>query len=261
VQDISNTTAPLLAQAELALSRSDLRWEFANAAAAAALLSIAFAAIALFFFRPETRDLTLIYFSLFSILYAVRLLAHLPSFRSLFDASPMFWSYLSWFISSILFFPGALYLYQIVGDKLRRFRRWLIAARALYAVFEIPAAALGVSVAKLGVANNIKVLATLVAIAVYAAVSGLRPGPRTRLTREVRILVAGFVVCLLCILHTNLVGLKILPGRNLELLGCLVFVACLILRKAAPESTMGLFVSIGSLGPTARIRPCENGPI
>ena len=159
--DISNITALLLAQA--VISRSDLRWEFANAAAAAALLSIALMAIALFFFRRGTRDLMLIYLSLFCILYAVRLLAHLPSFHSLFDESPVFWSYLGWLISSIIFFPGALYLYRIVGEQLRRFLRWLITARALYAVFEILAAALGVSLAKLGFANNIKVLATLVA--------------------------------------------------------------------------------------------------
>ena len=224
---MSKTTMFLLARAEVSLSRADLRWEFASAAAAVALLTIALAAIALFFFRRGTRDLTLIYFSLFCSLYSVRLLTQVSSFRSLFDASPEFWRYLGWFISSILFFPGALYLYQIVGEKLRRFLRWLIAARALYAVFEIPAAALGVSLAKLGVANNIKVLATLVAVAVYAAVSGLRSGSRRRLSREIRILVAGFIVWLLFILHTNLVGLKILPGRNMEVLGCLVFVACL----------------------------------
>jgi sigma-B regulation protein RsbU (phosphoserine phosphatase) len=227
VLDISNTTALLLAQAEVSLSRSDLRWEFADAAAAAALLSIALTAIALFWFGRRTRDLTLIYFSLFCILYAIRLLAHLPSFRSLFDASPVFWSYLGWLISSVIFFPGALYLYQIVGEQLRRFLHWLITARALYAVFEILAAALGVSLAKLGVANNIKVLATLAATAAFAVASGLRRGPRARLTREVLILVAGFIVWLLFILHTNLVGLKILPGRDMEVLGCLVFVGCL----------------------------------
>src|SRR5260370_7551130 len=71
--DMSNTTAHLLAQAVVSLSRSDQRWELANIAAAVTLLSIALAAIALFFFRRRTRDLTLIYFCLFSILYPVSL--------------------------------------------------------------------------------------------------------------------------------------------------------------------------------------------
>jgi phosphoserine phosphatase RsbU/P len=225
--DASNTSALLLAQADVSLSRSDLRWEFANAAAAVALLSIALAAIALFCFRRRTRELTLIYFSLFSILYAIRLLASLPSFRSLFYEAPKFWSYVSWIISSILIFPGGLFLYQVVGERLRKFLRWLLAARALYAVFEILAVTLGVSLAKLAVANNIKVLATLAATALFLIASRLRPGPRTRLTPEIRILVAGFAVWLLFILHANLLGLKILHGHNVEVLGCLVFVACL----------------------------------
>src|SRR5580700_8524236 len=171
--DISNPMAILLAQA--VVSRSDLRWEFANIAAAVALLSVACAAIALFCFRPGTRDLTLIYFSLFCIFYAVRVLASLPSFRSLFDESPKFWNYLGWLVSSIIFFPGALYLYQVVGERLRKFLRWLLAARALYAVFEIFAVSLGVSLVKLGVANNIKVLATLVAAALFLLAGRLGP--------------------------------------------------------------------------------------
>jgi phosphoserine phosphatase RsbU/P len=223
--DMSNATAILLTQA--VVSRSELRWEFANITAAVALLSIAFAAIALFFFRPGTRDLTLIYFSLFCVFYAVRVLASLPSFRSLFDASPTFWNYLGWFISSIIFFPGALYLYQVVGGRLRTFLRWLLIARAVYAVFEIVAAALGVSLAKLGVANNIKVLATLVATVLFLVATMLRPGPHAPLSREIRVLTAGFFVWVLFILHTNLLGLEIMGGQNVEILGCLVFVACL----------------------------------
>jgi phosphoserine phosphatase RsbU/P len=225
--DWAYSTALLLAQAVVSISRSDLRWEFANIAAAVALLSMALAAIALFFLRRSTRDLTLIYFGLFCILYAVRLLAYLPSFRSLFDESPMFWSYLGWVISSILIFPGGLFLYQVVGERLRKFLRWLLVARALFAIFEILAAALGVSLAQLGFANNIKVLATLVATALFVAASRIRPGPRKRLSLEIRVLVAGFLVWLLLILHANLLGLRILRGHNVEFLGCLVFAACL----------------------------------
>jgi len=71
----SSTTTFLLVQAAAFLSGSELRWEFANIAAAVALLSIALAAIALFFVRRRTHDLTLIYFGLFCLLYAIRLLA------------------------------------------------------------------------------------------------------------------------------------------------------------------------------------------
>jgi sigma-B regulation protein RsbU (phosphoserine phosphatase) len=225
--DGANTSALVLAQAAASFSRSELRWEFANAAAAVALLSIALAAIALFCFRRTTRDLTLIYFGLFCILYAVRLLVYLPSFRSLFNEPPMLWSYAGWVISSILIFPGGLFLYQVVGENLRKFLRWLLAARALFAFFEFLAAALGVSLAQLGVANNIKVLATLAATALFVVDSKLRPGPRRPFSHEMRVLVAGFLVWLLFILHANLLGLKIVHGHNVEFLGCLIFAACL----------------------------------
>jgi sigma-B regulation protein RsbU (phosphoserine phosphatase) len=225
--DMSNTTALLLAQAVDSLSRSDLRWELAKVAAAVALLSIALAAIALFCFRRRTRDLTLIYFGLLGILYAVRLLASRPSFRSLFDESRMFWVYVGWVITCTIILPALLFLYQVVGERLRRFLRWLLAAQMAYAVFGILAAALGVSLEKLFFANNFVVLGTLVATGLFLVASKRHPGPRRRLTHEIRVFIAGFLVLILFIVHANLVGLEILPGHNVEFIGFLVFVACL----------------------------------
>ncbi|PYV23172.1 MAG: hypothetical protein DMG24_14695 [Acidobacteria bacterium] len=150
---VSNTTTFLLAQAVASLSRSELRWEFANTAAAVAL-SIALAAIALFFFRRRTRDLTLIYFGLFCILYAVRLLALRPSFRSLFDESRMFWDYVDWVITCTIILPCGLFLYQVVGEHLRKLFRWLLAVQTVFTGVGVLAAALGVSLAKLGVART-----------------------------------------------------------------------------------------------------------
>jgi phosphoserine phosphatase RsbU/P len=224
---MSNTTALPLAQAVVSVSRSDLRWEFANIAAAVALLSIALAAIALFCFRRRTRDLTLIYFGLLSILYAVRLLTSRPSFRSLFDGSPMFWVYINWVITCTIILPALLFLYQVVGERLRKFLRWLLAAHTAFAVFGILAAGLGVSLAKLYVANSIVLLGTLLATALFLAASKRHPGPRKRLTHEIRVFIAGFLVLILFIVHANLVGLKILPGHNVEFLGFLIFVGCL----------------------------------
>lgn len=192
-----------------------------------ALLSAALAAIAFFCFRRRTRDLTLIYFGLFCFLFAVRLLGYLPSFRSLFDESPMFWSYLGWVISSVIILPGGLFLYQVVGEHLRKFLRWLLTARALFAVFGILAAAVGVTPANLGLANHIVALATLGATVMFLVASRRRLGPSKRLTREIRVLVAGFLVWSLLSLHANLLGLKILPGHNVEFIGLLVFVGCL----------------------------------
>jgi sigma-B regulation protein RsbU (phosphoserine phosphatase) len=224
---MSNTIALLLAKAAVSVSRSDLRWEFANIAAAVAILSIALAAIALFCFGRRTRDLTLIYFGMLCILYAVRLLASRPSFRSLFDESRIFWVYVNWVITCAIIVPLGLFLYQVADEHLRNFFRWFLAAQTVFAIFGILAAALGVSLAKLFFANNFVVLGTLATTALFPVVNKWRPGPRQRLSHEFRIFIAGFVVWLLFVLHANLLGLKILTGQNVEFLGFLVFVACL----------------------------------
>lgn len=226
--DASNTSVFLLAQAVVSVSRSELRWDLANIAAAVTILSIALAAIALFCFRRRTRDLTLIYFGLLCILYAVRLLASRPSFRSLFDESQIFWVYVNWVITCTILLPFGLFLYQIADEHLRRnFFRWFLAAQIVFAIFGILAAALGVGLAKLFVANNFVVFGTVATTALFPVVNKWRPGPRQRLSREFRVFIAGFVVWLLFVVHANLLGLKILTGQNVEFLGFLVFVACL----------------------------------
>ena len=227
--DGANTSALLLAQAVVSLSRAELQWEFANMAAAVALFSIALAAIALFFFRRRTRDLTLIYFGLFCILYAVRLLALLSSFRFLFDEPQTLWNYVNWVITCTIILPFGLFLYQVADEHLRNFLRWLLAAQTVFAIFGILATAFRVSLAKLFLANNIMMFGMFVAIALFLVASKWRPGPRQRLSREFRVFIAGFLVWMLFVVHANLLGLglKILAGHNVEFVGFLVFVACL----------------------------------
>jgi sigma-B regulation protein RsbU (phosphoserine phosphatase) len=225
--DASSTTALLLAQAVVSVSRSELRWELATIAAAVAILSIALAAIALFCFRRRTGDLTLIYFGLLCFLYAVRLLVSLPSFRPLFDASQMFWLYVDWVITCTIILPLGLFLYQLADEHLKNFIRWFLAAQTAFAIFGILAAALGVSLGKLFFANNFVVLGTLAATAVFLLASKWRPGPRQRLSHEFRVFIAGFLVWMVFVVNQNLLNLKILSGHNVEFVGFLVFVACL----------------------------------
>ena len=216
-----------LAQALPPLSRSALRWQFAGGAAGVALLSVALIAIALFFFRRKTRDLTLIYFGLFCILYAVRLLAGARFFSTLFDQPAAFWTYLNWDITCTLLIPFGLFFYQVGGEYFRKSLRWLVAAQMLFAVFGIFAAALGISLAKLNVANSIVVLTTFIVITLSIFSYRMRPGPRQPMAREMRVFIAGLAVWGLFVVQANLLGLKILSGNNLEFIGFLVFVACL----------------------------------
>jgi sigma-B regulation protein RsbU (phosphoserine phosphatase) len=221
----ASQTAPLFLATSL--TRSELRWEFANMAAAITLLAIAVVAIALFFFRRKTRDLTLIYFGLFCSLYAVRMLALRQRFRLMFEAPPTFWGYVDWVITCTIIVPFGLFLYQIVAEDLRKLFRWLLAAQVVFAVFGLLAAALGVSLAKLGVANNIVVLATVAATGLFLLGTRRRRGQRKYLSREICVFIIGFVIWLLFVVHSNLLGLQILPGHNVEFLGFLIFVGCL----------------------------------
>jgi hypothetical protein len=114
---------------------------------------------------------------------------------------------------------------QVVAERFKTFFRWLLPAQTAFAVFGILGAVLGGSLAKLGVANNIMILGTLAAAALFSVTRKRSPG--ARLSREVRIFLAGFLVWGLFVVHANLLGLGILKGQNVEFLGFLVFVAAL----------------------------------
>jgi len=202
-----------------------LHREFPAIVSSIVLLSVGLAAAALFLFRRQTRDLTLIYFGLFCSMYAFRLLASLQTIRSFFDRSTDSWRYLDWVITATINLPFGLFLLQIASERLRRFFRWLISIQAAFAVFGIAAAFLGFPLSKLNLMNNFVVLGTLVALGIFVfAVYGV---PLKSLTRETRVLILGFLVWLVFVVYANLSGLKVVRGRNLEFVGFLIFVVCL----------------------------------
>ncbi len=221
--------APLfvLGQTVVRLPSSLLKWELLQIVVSSVLLFVALAAIALFFFRRKTGDLTLIFFGLFSLLYSVRLLIQLQLIRSLYSYSEAFWRYVDWGITCTIILPFGLFLFQVVSERLRKSLRWLLIFQAAFAIFGLFAAAFGASLDKLNAANSMVVLATAVAAALLFLFAGRRDGPRKPLPREIRVFLMGFVFWMLFVVHANLLGLKIIPGRNVEFLGLLVFVACL----------------------------------
>jgi sigma-B regulation protein RsbU (phosphoserine phosphatase) len=219
--------ALLLAQVAHPASRLELRLDFANVAAGVALLAVALAAVALFFFRRRASDPTLVYFGLFCALYAVRLLINSVSFRALFDVSRHVWPYINWLITCTIIIPVSLFFYQVARERSKILFRWLLVAQIIFAVFGLLAAAFGVSLDRLFAANSAVVLGFMVVIMLYLIIDSARHGLPKRLSHEVRVLVAGFSIWLLFIVHANLLGLGILHGHNLEFLGFLAFVACL----------------------------------
>lgn len=216
-----------LAQIRVDVNPVELRWELLRVAVAIVLLSFGAVAIALYFSRSKARELTLVYFGLFSVLYALRLLGGLEAVQLCFSLSGAFWAYFNWVITAIIILPFELFLYELSDDRLKSFLRWLLTIQAILSSLGILLAVAGVKLQRLFLANSITVLATLCSVPAFYAVTGRPDTLRRPLSREIRVFLAGFITWLLFVLYANLLGIGVLKGRDVEFLGFLIFVCCL----------------------------------
>jgi sigma-B regulation protein RsbU (phosphoserine phosphatase) len=207
--------------------RSQLRWQLLKVAVAIILLVSGSSAIALFSLRRKTRDLTLVYFGLFSLLYGIRLLALQGVVEALVDATPRFWSLVNWFITCTINIPVSLFIYQLASENLRKGFRWLIAVQALFAAFGLFAPLAGIRLGQLQGANNILVLGTLVLTGLLVLFTRGHRAAARPISGDVRVLLAGFFIWLLLVLHANLFALRLVAGPDVEFLGFLICVGCL----------------------------------
>jgi sigma-B regulation protein RsbU (phosphoserine phosphatase) len=215
--------------APVTMTAAELRWELLNIGVGVLLLAIGLAAIGLFFARFRTRNFSLIYFGLFTILYAVRLLGDLDIIESVFDAPRSFWKDVSAVISWIIALPFGLFLYQLVRENLKRLFRWILIAQAIFAILEIVGAMFGVPMPKLNAASSIFTLTVVGVVMVLFSWTRWSLGPGSYLTRDVRVFVGGFLFWFAFIVRANLAGLGVVQGigHQIEFIGFLVFVCCL----------------------------------
>jgi sigma-B regulation protein RsbU (phosphoserine phosphatase) len=211
----------------ISVTQFQLQQDIAPLVAGIVLLTVGIAAIALFILRRKSGDLTLIYFGLFSVMYAVRLLANLRTIHSIFDRPEIFWTYINWVITCTIVLPFGMFLYQMVSGSLRTLVRWLLTIQAAFAIVGILAAVFRVSFDRLSVANNIVVIGTFVCLAVFFLVSSATRQERKPVSSDIRIFLIGLLIWLTFALHANLAGLKLVPGPNVEFVGFLIFVGCL----------------------------------
>jgi phosphoserine phosphatase RsbU/P len=207
-------------------SLADLRSQVATIVVGMILLLAGLSGVALFFFRSKSRDLTLIYFGLFSILYALRLLFRMPVVRSLSGLSDSLRGHIDLWITVVLIIPFLLFLRQVLGPRVKILVRVLLIAQIIFAVLAITADAFGVA-AKLRISvNNYLVLAMVGGLMANFLVLRFR-GLGEPWTRELRVLTAGLLVFGAFVLHGNLQSLGLLRGPDVEALGFLFFVGCL----------------------------------
>jgi hypothetical protein len=100
----------LTAFASPSFSLADLRSQTPVIIVGFILLAVGMAAVTLFFFRRKSRDLGLIYFRIFSVLYAVRLLLRMRVVRSLAGVSDSLVDHINLWITFTLLIPFLLSL-------------------------------------------------------------------------------------------------------------------------------------------------------
>src|ERR1700722_16119535 len=224
------------------MTPTELRWDLLNLGVGVLLLVIGLTASAVYFFRFKWRDRSLVYFGVFTILYAVRLLGNRMIVESVVDVPAIFWRYFAYIISCVIVIPFGLYLYELVDAELKPLFPWIIGLQATCAVGEIIAAIYGVSLDTLDWVNSFVTIITLTAgLGWILLARSKRPfGP------DVKVFFGGMMFWFLFIIHANLAGLGIISplprSPGLEFIGFLVFVGCLayitVRRSLATEERL-----------------------
>jgi len=217
---------PFLAQVAHTLTRSELRWEFVSIAIGVALVFAGLIGAGLFLLRSRTRERTLIYFAIFSILYGIRLLSQQSLVRALWALPRSQWELLGWLITCTILLPLSLFIYALADVRFRNVLRWMLAIQGTLAVVGIAGPIAGVPPTRLQPLNSIVVLGSVAVALVYFVWNRTRPSVLP-LSQETRVLLAGFAAWFVLVIHVNLHDLGLLPGDSIESIGFLIFVGAL----------------------------------
>jgi sigma-B regulation protein RsbU (phosphoserine phosphatase) len=202
---------------------AELRWQLASIVIGVAILSAGLAGLALYFLQRKTRERSLVFFSLFSLLYAIRLIFRQSFVQSLALASPDFWSYFDKAIDCTIEIPLTLFLLEIFERRWQTFLRWLLALQIAVGTARFLSFLLRIGNQRIETAHNILLVIFCVLFAAFPFSFG-RVG---KLPRDFKVLYAGVAVFFLFVIHSNLVDLRLIRGRSVEPIGFLVFVCCL----------------------------------
>ena len=214
-----STFAAFFASAAL----TELRMELAGTAIGVILLTSGIVAFGAYFIYGRAKDLTLVYFALFCLAYSVRLLLRQASVREAIELSPVLFGHLNWALVVIVPIPFTLFLLQVSPKKLQIFLRAALALEIAFAVFAVFEDLHRVSRDTLGYANSALVIFFFIVMVVYV----LYQLVSRRMNTESRVLAFGFIVLSGFILYTNLRGLGVVQGPDVEPIGFLLMFGCL----------------------------------
>jgi sigma-B regulation protein RsbU (phosphoserine phosphatase) len=216
---------PLLLQAETSgtLLQATLRHEFPAIAIGILLLAAGIGVAALYLIRGKFRESSLLYFGLFCSLYAVRLLGDQRAIQVISNLPARVWPHLDWAITRVIVIPFTLFVMEVVGNRWRGLLLPLLYAQVALAVLAEAADILHRGLGPAQHANDLLVIIAFVVIFAVIIASRLQK----KLTREIAVLGAGYLVFALFVLDANLVNLGVIGGRALEPIGFVIFAGCL----------------------------------
>jgi phosphoserine phosphatase RsbU/P len=210
----------------LTLSIPDLRAQIAKLAFGFVILVIGLAALALFFFRRKTRDLTLLSLGIAAVLYGLRLLPRESIIQSIFHISKPLNKHIDLWITCLILTPFLMFLLQVAVEPGKTLVRWALYLQPIFLGLAITRDLLGRS-ANLALAINRIFVFTLIA-SLVANLPWFRPkASRKPLSREYRILIFGLLIFGAFVVYGNLADLRLVPGANIEPVGFLIFLAFL----------------------------------
>ncbi len=216
----------LLAVPAPTLSIPDLRAQIAKLALGFLILAIGLAALALFFFRRKTRDLTLLSLGIVAILYGLRLLAREPIIQSIFQISKPLKNHMDLWITCLILTPFLIFFLQVAVEPGKTLVRWALYLQPIFLVLAITRDLLGRRPNLAQGINRIFVFALIASLVTYLPWFR-RKASRKPLSREYRILISGLLIFGAFVVYGNLADLKLVPGANIEPLGFLIFLAFL----------------------------------
>ena len=206
---------------------SALRWQLAAFAVGVVILCFGLSGLSLFFFQRKTADRSLLYFSLFSLLYAVRLIFRQSFLHALVAAPESFWKYsnlmINNFIDNFIVVPLTLFVIELVQGWWKAFLRWLLALQIAFAAVRFLSELFDVSRSPVEIIYHVMIVAYSALLIAYPL-----SFPRgQRMPREFKAVYAGLAVFGLFVAWNNLADLGKIPGANFEPIGFLILICCL----------------------------------
>jgi sigma-B regulation protein RsbU (phosphoserine phosphatase) len=169
----------------------------------------------LFLVRLKRKDYSLIYFGLGSLLYGVRLFIN--GSASYLEHK---WDHFELPITLLVGIPLFLFIAETTAWK--NVTKWIVGLAGFVAGFGIASLFLGLSLDVVQTVNHIAVLMIGPTLMIMLFV------PLRAANQDIRLLRIGFLVFMLFVIYTNLVGIKLISGNgDLEFIGFIVFLGCL----------------------------------